>query len=104
MASQAASLLVSLYIFPLNVDQIRVKWTMSVYGDDLDEDTIAQRIALWEEVNAEDRAKLERLQPTLKSAYAVSGPLAEDDYEGTIRDFVLWLAAQDRVDMSVGVA
>ena len=104
VASQAASLLVSLYIFPVNVDQIRVKWTMSVYGDDLDEETIAQRIALWEEVNAEDRAKLERLQPTLKSAYAVSGPLAEDDYEGTIRDFVLWLAAQDRVDMSVGVA
>ena len=95
VASQAASLLVSLNIFPLNAGQIRVKWTLSTYGDDLDEDTIAARIALWEEVNLEDREKLERLQIALGSEHANSGPLAEDDYEGTIRDFQLWLAAQD---------
>ena len=59
------------------------------------DDTIAARIALWEEVNREDREKLERLQIALGSAHAVSGPLAEDDYEGTIRDFQLWLAAQE---------
>lgn len=97
VASQAASLLVSLSIFPLNAGLIRVKWTMSVYGDDLDEDTIATRIALWEEVNREDREKLERMQVALGSAYALSGPLAEDNYEGTIRDFQLWLAQQDHL-------
>lgn len=96
VASQAASLLVSLSIFPLNAGQIRVKWTLSAYGDDLDKETIAARVALWEEVNREDREKLERMQLALASAHAVSGPLAEDDYEGTIRDFQLWLAAQDR--------
>lgn len=96
VASQAASLLVSLTLFPLNAGQIRVKWTMSAYGDDLDAATIAGRIALWEEVNREDREKLERMQIALGSAHALSGPLAEDDYEGTIRDFHLWLARQDR--------
>ena len=97
VASQAASLLVSLSIFPLNAGQIRVKWTLSTYGDDLDQDTIKARIALWDKVNQEDREKLERMQIALGSDYALSGPLAEDDYEGTIRDFQLWLATQDRI-------
>ncbi len=97
VASQAASLLVSLSIFPITAETIDVKWTMSVYGDDLDADTIAERIALWEEVNAEDRQKLERMQRALRSQHAQSGPLAGDDYEGTIRDFQLWLAEQDRI-------
>ncbi len=97
VVSQAASLLVSLSIFPLNAGQIRVKWTLSTYGDDLDQDTIAARIKLWDEVNQEDREKLERMQIALGSAHALSGPLAEDDYEGTIRDFQLWLAGQDRI-------
>ncbi len=97
VASQAASLLVSLSIFPLNAGQIRVKWTLSSYGDDLDEATISERVALWEEVNAEDREKLERMQLALGSDHAMSGPLAGEDYEGTIRDFQLWLAAQDRI-------
>ena len=95
VASQAASLLVSLSILPIDANTIRVKWSMSVYKDDLDTETISQRIALWQEVNREDREKLERLQVALGSNYAVEGPLAADDYEGTIRDFQLWLAAQD---------
>jgi len=96
VASQAASLLVSLMLFPLSAGEVRVKWTMSTYGDDLDAATIADRIALWEEVNREDREKLERLQSALASAHAQPGPLAEEDYEGTIRDFHLWLAQQDQ--------
>lgn len=92
IASQAASLLVSLSIFPRTVEEIEVKWTMSTYGDDLDDVTIAERVALWEEVNREDREKLERMQIGLRSAHAGSGPLAGDDYEGTVRDFLLWLA------------
>ena len=93
VASQAASLLVSLSIFPLDSGRIQVKWTMSTYGDDLDEHTIDQRIKLWEEVNTEDRLKLEQLQIALGSTHATPGPLAGPDYEGTIRDFHIWLAA-----------
>ncbi|MFK7940382.1 MAG: aromatic ring-hydroxylating dioxygenase subunit alpha [Roseovarius sp.] len=96
VASQAASLLVSLSIFPRKVDEIEVRWTMSVYGDELDGDTIEQRIALWDEVNREDREKLERMQVGLGSHHAGSGPLAGDDFEGTVRDFLLWLAHTDQ--------
>ena len=69
---------------------------MSVYGGELDGDTIDERIALWNEVNREDREKLERMQVGLGSNYAASGPLAGDDYEGTVRDFLLWLAHTDQ--------
>lgn len=95
VASQAATLLVSLSIRPLTVDSISVRWTMSTYGDDLDEETLQARIALWEEVNREDREKLERMQTALGSRHATGGPLAGEDYEGTVRDFLLWLARQD---------
>lgn len=95
VASVAASLLVSLSIRPLTPTSIDVRWTMSVYGDSLDGDTIDQRIALWEDVNREDREKLEAMQSALRSVFADGGPLAEDDYEGTVRDFLIWLAQQD---------
>lgn len=95
VVSVAATLLVSLNIRPLTPTSIEVRWTMSVYGDSLDGDTIDQRIALWEDVNLEDREKLEAMQSALGSVFATGGPLAEDDYEGTVHDFLLWLAQQD---------
>ena len=95
VVSQSASLLVSLSLQPVSVGQVHVRWTMSVYGDDLSEETIADRIALWTEVNREDREKLETLQKTLASTRAAAGPLASDDFEGTIHDFHKFLAAQD---------
>ncbi|MDU8928686.1 aromatic ring-hydroxylating dioxygenase subunit alpha [Alisedimentitalea sp. MJ-SS2] len=96
VASQAATLLVTLSIFPRAADRIWVKWSMAAYGDELDEDTIAQRIALWEDVNREDREKLEKMQTALGSKHAIGGPLAGEDYEGTVRDFLNWLAVEDR--------
>ncbi|MEM7301453.1 MAG: aromatic ring-hydroxylating dioxygenase subunit alpha [Pseudomonadota bacterium] len=95
VASVAASLLVSLSIRPLTAQSIEVRWTMSVYGDDLDEETIEERIALWNEVNREDREKLELMQRALGSVHATGGPLAGEDYEGTVLDFLKWLARTD---------
>ncbi len=92
VVSQAANLLASLYLKPLAVDAVRVKWTLSVWQDEFDEAAIAERIALWEEVNREDREKLERLQPGLASSRADAGSLAPADYEGTIHDFHGYLA------------
>lgn len=96
VASISASLLVSLSIQPISVDRINVRWTMSVYGDDLSQETIDERIALWTEVNREDREKLEKLQRTLGSTRADAGPLAGDDFEGTIRDFHKYLALAEK--------
>ena len=95
VASIAASLLVSISIIPLTADSIEIKWTMSTYGNELDGDIAKQRIALWEDVNREDREKLEIMQTSLGSIFANGGPLADPDYEGTIRDFLVWLAKQD---------
>jgi phenylpropionate dioxygenase-like ring-hydroxylating dioxygenase large terminal subunit len=95
VVSIAASLLVSLSIRPLTADSIEVKWTMSAYGDELDEYTIEQRVSLWQDVNREDREKLEIMQNAMKSVHAAGGPLAGPNYEGTVRDFLLWLARQN---------
>lgn len=95
VVSVAASLLVSLSIRPLTATSIEVRWTMSVFGDALDGDTIDQRIALWEDVNREDREKLEAMQSALGSVHATGGPLAGPDYEGTVHDFLCWYARQD---------
>ena len=54
---------------------------------------IEERIRLWTEVNKEDREKLETLQYSLGSSRATQGPLAGDNFEGTIRDFHRYLAA-----------
>ena len=94
IASQAATLLVSFSIQPLAVDRIRVRWTMSTYGDELTQDELEARIALWHEVNREDREKLEKMQRALSSRHAPSGPLAPRDYEGTIWDFYRYLGRQ----------
>lgn len=92
VVSQAANLLVSLTLQPLSVESVRVKWTLSVWEDELGDDAIAERVTLWEEVNREDREKLERLQTGLRARKADAGPLAPPDYEGTIHDFHRYLA------------
>lgn len=92
VVSQSASLLVSLSLQPTAVDKVHVRWTMSVYGDDLSDKVIEERIALWSQVNEEDREKLEKLQSVLGSSHANAGPLADEDFEGTIHDFHKYLA------------
>ena len=96
VVSIAPPLLVSLSLLPRSSSRVDVRWTMSVYGEELDAQTIDARIALWTEVNREDREKLELMQEALGSRYANGGPLAGPDYEGTVRDFVVWLASRDK--------
>ena len=92
IVSQAATLLVSLSIQPLAVDKIMVRWTLSTYADELSPEALQSRLALWDEVNREDREKLERMQRGLASRHAPSGHLSPRDFEGTIWDFYRYLA------------
>lgn len=92
LASQSAGLLVSLSLNPEAVDLTRVRWTMSAYEGELDEQGLADAVMLWRVVNREDREKLEDLQKALRSVAATSGPLGPPDLEGTIQDFQRWLA------------
>ena len=92
VASQSAGLLVSLTLLPVAVDRVDVRWTMSAYEGQLDEEGAVKAVALWREVNREDREKLEDMQIAMSSVAAASGPLAPPDLEGTIQDFQRWLA------------
>ena len=96
VASIAPSLLVSLSLLPQSADRVDVRWTMSVYGDELDDATIQDRIDLWTDVNREDREKLEVMQGALRSRHADGGPLAGEHYEGTVKDFLKWVARRDK--------
>lgn len=91
VASQASDVLVYMSLQPAGVNQVRIRWGMAVYDAELPEAEIGERVALWQAINAEDQAKLAKVQRALRSASAVSGPLAPDDYEGTIRDFYDYL-------------
>ena len=93
MASQASDVLVYMCVQPIGTERVRVRWGMSIYDEQMSAEEIQSRIALWQAINAEDRAKLAKVQYALHSASAVSGPLAPDDYEGTIRDFYSYLAS-----------
>ncbi|MEM8755211.1 MAG: SRPBCC family protein, partial [Pseudomonadota bacterium] len=92
LASQSAGLLVSLALDPVAVGETHVRWTLSAYEGELDADGVADAVALWREVNREDREKLEAMQGGLGSVAATSGPLAPPDLEGTIADFHRFLA------------
>ncbi|MEM7525456.1 MAG: SRPBCC family protein, partial [Pseudomonadota bacterium] len=96
VASQSAGLLVSLSLLPVAVDETHVRWTMSAYEDEMDDDALAAAVALWREVNREDREKLEAMQGGLRSVAATSGPLAPPDLEGAISDFHRYLAEATR--------
>ena len=87
LVSQAASLLASFSLIPEGPHATRVRWSLSSYGDDLDDETKALRTALWAQVNEEDRARLEATQAGIGSRFADAGPLAPEHLEGVIADF-----------------
>lgn len=94
VASQSSDVLAYMSMQPFGVDRIKIRWGLSVYDKNMSEAEIQSRIELWQAINAEDRAKLAKVQQGLQSKSAVSGPLAPDDFEGTIRDFYGYLARQ----------
>lgn len=93
VASQAGDILVYMALQPMGVDEVRIRWGVSVYDASLSETEINNRIQLWREINAEDKAKLGKLQMALYSQNAIAGPLAPDNLEGTIRDFHGYLSS-----------
>ena len=96
VACQNATFLATFLVLPLAVDRTFIRWSVSAYRECPD-DIVESTIALWREINGEDRAVLERLQQNLNapSAQAYAGPLADHDREGTIADFHRHLAAFD---------
>lgn len=94
VASQSSDVLAYISMQPFGVDRIKIRWGLSVYDNEMPEAEIQSRVELWQAINAEDQAKLAKVQHSLRSKSAVAGPLAPNDFEGTIRDFYGYLAKQ----------
>ena len=64
------------------------------FNPDPDSQEAKSYVELVNAFNAEDRIKLETLTRGIKSKYYEPGPLAGDDYEGTILDFLKYIAGR----------
>jgi len=91
VASLSADTLVYLSVQPLEVNRVFVKWGISVFESELTEKELTERVEKWKEINREDHWILQRLTAGLNSKKFTNGPLALDDYEGTLRDFHQYL-------------
>jgi len=86
---------------PLGPDQVGVRWGVAGFRDDPDSAEVQAYVQLIKDVNSEDREKLETLQKALKTRHFSHGPLAPADYEGTIWDFLLYMADKLGGDVDV---
>lgn len=92
--SISSDVLVYLSLQPAGPDHVRLRWGMSVFDHDMPQSEIDARVELWHQINAEDKAKLGKVQAALHSKHAVAGPLAPDDFEGTIFDFIEYFSTR----------
>ena len=94
VASQSPDILVYLSLQPEGVDKVRVRWGGATHRSDLTQPEIDAYTDKWNAINAEDKEKLSRVQRGFGSRFSTPGPLAPEDYEGTIWDFYQYLASR----------
>lgn len=90
----AANYTLHLCLRPAGVDKVAIRWGVAGFKTDPEDAEVVKYVDLCKAFNAEDRAKLETLQRAQNTRYFHSGPLAPDDLEGTIRDFLNYMAAK----------
>ena len=103
IASLSADTLVYLALHPLNAGQVAVKWGISTFETDLSEDELQSRIEKWQKINHEDHEILKHLQKGLQSSRCNTGPLAEDNFEGTLFDFHHYLISKLEINAVAGI-
>lgn len=77
---------------PDGPDKVRIRWGVTGLEDAPESQKVQDYVALCRSFNAEDKEKLEALQQALGTRYYQGGPLAPDDFEGTIWDFSRYMA------------
>ena len=77
---------------PNGVDKVNIRWGVTGLEDDPNTQQVKDYVDLCRAFNAEDREKLEVLQVALKTRHFQGGHLASDDYEGSIWDFIQYMA------------
>jgi phenylpropionate dioxygenase-like ring-hydroxylating dioxygenase large terminal subunit len=92
VVAAAPNILIYLCLSPNSSNAVNIRWGMSALPQ-TDGVTDEQR-EFMNQVNAEDKVKLETLQQGLQSRYYDSGPLAKPDLEGTIFDMYKFMATR----------
>ncbi len=76
---------------PAGADKVAIRWGISGFKTDPEDPEVINYINLCKSFNGEDREKLETLQKGQNTRFYHSGPLAPDDLEGTIWDFLNYM-------------
>ena len=69
-----------------------IRWGVAGLKENPEDPEVIAYVDLCKAFNLEDREKLETLQIAQNTRYYQSGPLAPDDLEGTIWDFLNYMA------------
>jgi phenylpropionate dioxygenase-like ring-hydroxylating dioxygenase large terminal subunit len=88
----AANYTLYLCLRPAGGDSVAIRWGVAGFRTDPDDPEVTAYVALCHAFNAEDRTKLEMLQRAQKTRYFRRGPLGPEDLEGTIWDFLQYMA------------
>ncbi|WP_052261797.1 aromatic ring-hydroxylating oxygenase subunit alpha [Leisingera sp. ANG-M1] len=84
----AANYTLYLCLRPAGADKVAIRWGVAGFKTDPQDPEVTAYVDLCKSFNAEDREKLETLQVAQNTRYFQNGPLAPDDLEGTIWDFL----------------
>ncbi len=92
VAAAAPNILIYLCLSPKTRNAVNIRWGMSSLPQS-DGITKEQR-EFMNQVNSEDKTKLETMQQGLQSRYFNSGPFSNPDLEGTIVDMYRYMASR----------
>ena len=87
----AANYTLYLCLRPAGADKVAIRWGICGLKSDPQDPEVVAYIDLCKSFNVEDKEKLETLQKAQNTRYYHSGPLAPDDLEGTIWDFLNYM-------------
>ena len=91
LVGMATNFTLFMIVRPAGPDQTRIRWGVAGQEDAPDTEAVKAYVDLCRSFNTEDKEKLEILQLTLKTRTYHGGPLAPDDFEGTIWDFIQYI-------------
>ena len=91
LVGMATNFTLFMIVRPAGPDQTRIRWGVTGQEDAPDTEAVKAYVDLCRSFNTEDKEKLEILQLTLKTRTYHGGPLAPDDFEGTIWDFIQYI-------------
>ena len=83
-------------------DKVAIRWGVAGLKTDPEDPEVLAYIQLCKDFNGEDREKLETLQVAQKTRYYQTGPLAPDDLEGTIWDFLHYMGRRLGTEQQAG--